>query len=358
MAAILPRSYKLLRQSTYTLVPKSAEMLILYLFTVSFATEAERRLHKKLFDEEVYNPRVIQDSWRKADRGDFENIEAFAEDKCTGYNPSKNSQVELGSMTVTDSFATPSPYENNARMYKDFYCSGNETIHIRLDYSRGFETERSFDKLSVYYAGFQKTFSGDITQLDSRLKKRGWTDTKSKYLSFYFESDSSVTLKGFKFDVICRDDQKKESEMTTKKVILTNDDDSFYHDYQRLTAEAVWTKEVKCSNPHETVAYRLMTELINGTEQPFDAAINEILSLTYGNSEAKLSSGNSNWTDTASNKMMAYYNPILYFTGTNEVMDYPMENENNIEDAMFSVETKCIVKGKLVRNQISLQFLL
>ena len=343
MANNPPQSHKITKTGEIFLSPlECSEMLILYLFPFAFATEAERQLHKKLFDENVYNPRVIQDSWRKADREDFDNIKAFAEDKCTGYNPSKKSQVDLGSMTATDSFATANPYENNAKMEQEFRCSGNDTAHIRLDYSRGFETENTYDVLEVRYAGYTKSFSGGISQLDSRLKSRGWTDTKSKYLELSFESDGSVTRKGFKFDVMCRDDGDAENAMATKQVILTNDVDV---DYGKLSGDAIWTKEIKCSNPHETIRYRLMTELINGNEEPFDAAINEILSLTYGDSQAVLSSANSNWIDTASNKMLAYYNPVEYFTGTKEVSEYGEENDD-INDAIFSVEAKCEVKGQ------------
>ena len=43
-------------------------MIILILLAAVFASETERRLHAQLFDEAVYNPKVIQDSWRKANR--------------------------------------------------------------------------------------------------------------------------------------------------------------------------------------------------------------------------------------------------------------------------------------------------
>ena len=59
-------------------------MILIILFAAISASETERRLHAQLFDPEVYNPKVIQDSWRKANRNDYSSIGAFAKDKCTG----------------------------------------------------------------------------------------------------------------------------------------------------------------------------------------------------------------------------------------------------------------------------------
>ena len=42
-----------------------------------------------------YNPRVIQDSWRKVTRDDYDSIGAFAADKCAGYKPTKPPQQKL-----------------------------------------------------------------------------------------------------------------------------------------------------------------------------------------------------------------------------------------------------------------------
>ena len=164
-------------------------------------SEEERKLHRALFDPDNYNPRVIQDNWRKANRGDYANIGAFAADKCAGYNP-PNEAIDItpGSLLVTDSFATMRPYNNNMDMKQQFQCPSGATIQLRLDLDRGFDTELSWDYLEVYYNGYYRKLSGSIDSLPNELKQKDWFDTESDYLRVRFVTDPSVTKSGFKFD--------------------------------------------------------------------------------------------------------------------------------------------------------------
>ena len=109
------------------------------------------------------------DSWRKANRNDYSSIGAFTKDKCTGYEPPAEDQAEEGSLNVVESFATQNPYRNRENMVQAFTCSGAQTIHIRLDPERGFETERKYDFFSVIYIGYWRQFSGGIENLDDRV---------------------------------------------------------------------------------------------------------------------------------------------------------------------------------------------
>lgn len=117
-----------------------------------------------------------------------------------------------------------------------------------------------------------------------------------------FKSDSSQTKKGFKFDVLCQDD-KKEKRTWPKTATLTNED------VYQLGFHQGWSKEVVCVNPHETVSFRLMTELISNDN--FDESINEIFKLSFLSEESILNSTSTNWVDTKSNKVLAMYIPNL-----------------------------------------------
>lgn len=347
-------------------------MLIQFFFVASFATEAERKLHAKLFDEEVYNPRVIQDSWRKANRNDFANIGSFAEDKCTGYNPPEETQAEPGSMMAIDEFATENPYKDYDRMERTFTCSGNQTIHIRLDPARGFETEKNWDKLTIQHEGYYKLISGTFQSLDSRFRQVNWYDLGISWLYLKFVADGSNVGRGFKFEIMCKDDQKHDTNFT-KSIPITNED-----------SKSGWTKQILCVNSHETVSYRLKTELITDGAT-FDSTINKVLSVKYGVSEASFNQTSGGWIDTASKKVVATYNPPKtnssygydngyvnsYFNGTynssgdaatgyNEINDIndinyindistdyePRSGTTETANVLFDIETKCQVRGK------------
>ena len=135
-----------------------------------------------------------------------------------------------------------------------------------------------------------------------RLKQESWYDTGSNYLRLEFKSDGSQTKKGFKFDVLCRDD-KQEKTVWPKMASLTNEE------VYQLAFHQGWSKEVICVNPHETVSFRLMTELIS--DESFDETINEIFQLSFSTEVATLNSSTTNWVDTKSKKILAMYIPNL-----------------------------------------------
>ena len=338
-------------------------MLIQLFFVASFASEAERKLHSRLFDKEVYNPRVIQDSWRKANRNDFANIGTFAEDKCTGYNPKEETQAELGSMMAIDDFATENPYKNFDRMKRNFTCTGNRTIRIRLDPTRGFHIEKNYDWLTIMYTGYYKKLSGTMSALDSRFRQYNWYNLETNWLQLEFVADYTQTRSGFKFEVKCQDDQNSD-ENSTKSVPITNQG----NDETNQLIQSGWTKQVMCVNPHETVSYRLKTELISDGET-FDSTINNVISIEYGGLKASFNHTFGGWIDTTSNKISATYtppktkSPYDYGEGSgsgagegsgfgsysNNVVgdiDYqPRSGITETSNVLFNIETKCEVRG-------------
>ena len=72
---------------------------------------------------------------------------SFAEERCAGYDPPEETEAESGKMISIEEFETQKPYENHERFTKRFACPGNETVHIRLDPTRGFQTESCCDSL-------------------------------------------------------------------------------------------------------------------------------------------------------------------------------------------------------------------
>ena len=346
-------------------------MLIQILFVASFASEAERNLHSKLFDPAVYNPRVIQDLWRKANRNDFANIRSFAEDKCTGYDPNTDDQAELGSMRVIDDFATENPYKNFENMRRNFTCSGGQTIHVRLDPDRtqiGFHIERNWDWLYIQYPGYYKQVTGYMTDLDNRFKQPDWVDLQTSWLQMQFTSDSSGRYSGFRFEIKCRDagTTQRLFKSYTKSVPITNEVD-----------KSRWTKEVECVNPHETVSYRLKTELVTDPDT-FYSTINKVFEIKYNDVvettddwvKSNFNQTSGNWIDSNSNEIFATYNPSglsadtsgsgdgggdLYGGPDYGGPDYGGEpgggSSNNVNEPpsniVFNIETKCQVVGEL-----------
>ena len=267
-------------------------MLLPALLTVAFASEAERLLHSQLFQAERYNPRVIN-SWRKVNRNDYASIRAFAMDKCSGYEPQEDVRGELGSIGLIDVFTTEDPYRSNQNKTSNFYCSGNKTIHIRLDENRGFKLENGYDFLNVEWESYSKQFTGGIDNLDPRLKKVKWYNLNQNWLKLQFISDDSFSEKGFKFEIKCHNEDKKTE--VKNQLNFTIDDQS---DFQ-------WSKEISCINPHETVSYQLLTNV----QSAFNDTV--VMNLDSGHYQAVLSTNSSSeWTDSNSNKLLAKYSPV------------------------------------------------
>ena len=88
-------------------------------------------------------------------------------------------------------------------MSKSFTCSGNETIHIRLDPTRGYQLENVHDILTVEYEGYRKQFTGGIENLDPQLKQSDWYNLNTTWLKLKFTTDSTIVYKGFIFEVTC-----------------------------------------------------------------------------------------------------------------------------------------------------------
>ena len=270
------------------------------------ASEAERNLHRSLFDAKNYNPRVIQDGWRKANRGDYDNIGAFAADKCAGYSPpDETGSVQPGSLLVTESFATMQPYKNNATLDQEFKCYDGETVQLRLDLDRGFNTEARYDNLHVWFKYYYRKVSGSIDDLPNELKQEDWFDTRSTFVRMLFTSDSSVVLSGFKFDIMCAAFSQTRTvptaESTLSNTIITN----------RGSNNVPFTKKVSCQLSSERVQYRLMRELISSTEAShFEELVGKKIMFMYGNlSNAKrsLDASNGDWISTDAQELFVMY---------------------------------------------------
>ena len=108
------------------------------------------------------------------------------------------------------------PYERNQKRKERFQCDQNlhETIHLRLDKERGFETQRNHDFLTVSWSGYEACLHGTIEDIPKLFRQFDWYNTESHYLimkfesdsstQMEFESDSSIQLGGFQFEIICR----------------------------------------------------------------------------------------------------------------------------------------------------------
>ena len=102
------------------------------------------------------------------------------DDGCKFYNE--------GNLTV---FETPSPYFNNMRCKRNVTCSDpSHSVHYEFEY---FETESGYDELyvnTVMYEGWS-------------VQTNEWIDSYSPKVDLYFESDGSVTERGFKMNLKC-----------------------------------------------------------------------------------------------------------------------------------------------------------
>ena len=132
----------------------------------------------------------------------------------------------------------------------------NQTVHIRLDQERGFETERGYDYLTVRWDGYYSMIHGSDRYVPNELKQADWYDTESDYLEMQFTSDGSVNERGFKFDILCKDASKEGipaskcwyPDLCTdmKNVVITNND----------AIGGSFAKEISCLTSSESVEYR------------------------------------------------------------------------------------------------------
>ena len=68
----------------------------------------------------------------------------------------------------------------------------------------------------------------------------------------YFTSDSVVTKKGFKFDIICKDPSEKEEVSSSKNVLINN----------AYRVNDYFAKEVSCLTLSDSVQYRFCCLII------------------------------------------------------------------------------------------------
>ena len=131
-----------------------------------------------------------------------------------------------------------------------------QTVHIRLDQERGFETERDYDYLTVRWDGYYSSISGSIRYLPNELKQTDWYDTESDYLEMFFYSDGSVRERGFKFDILCKNSSREgipasecwypELCERDKNVVITNNN----------AIGGSFAKGISCLTLSESIEYR------------------------------------------------------------------------------------------------------
>ena len=125
-------------------------------------------------------------------------------------------------MISIDVFETKNPYNHSMSMSRNFSCPEEETVHIRLDPDRGFETERGYDFLSIQYPSYFNVFSGPIEALDSRFTRPDWFNLETSWLQLTFTSDYTSERKGFVFEMTCQNLQRFNTNSTTS-IELTNE---------------------------------------------------------------------------------------------------------------------------------------
>ena len=62
-----------------------------------------------------------------------------------------------------------------------------------------------------------------------------------------------------------------------------------------------------CANPHETISYRLMTELWSGSEANVTDHLNKTFSLYFDDTKANFTAESGDWIETNSNEIRASY---------------------------------------------------
>ena len=71
----------------------------------------------------------------------------------------------LQSVRVVQTFKTDNPYRNGLYQQEEFFCNeAEQTVHIRLDQERGFETERGYDYFIVEWDGYFREVHGSIQE--------------------------------------------------------------------------------------------------------------------------------------------------------------------------------------------------
>ena len=260
---------------------------------------------------------------------------------------------------MIESFATSNPYGNRERKKQRFECNSetaNQTVHIRLDQERGFETEKGYDNLTVSWDGYYKKIDGTIESLPNELKG-DWYDTDSAYLQMQFESDHVEVKKGFKFDILCIDSSKTDQTATqqlNKRVEITNAGkiDDFF------------AREISCLTLSDHIQYRLLTDkkLTNEADK-YAEAVESFIILDYGNTKRWVNSSNSDWIGTKNRDLLIIYDPNnsglgpVYDNVDSTRFDY-YDEEGNFDPgtmsevpkdklATFHIEVRCEVKGEL-----------
>ena len=194
---------------------------------IVLASDQALELRKALFDPERYDKAVIQDTWQKLTRNDYKNLGAFAEERCSGYEP-KTFSKPTGSYRMQQSFSTGNPYKNDQFQEKLLRCQHpKNTIKIQLDTNRGFfvgSSETDKDEFELLYNGYGESFwYGD--QLPDELASGQWFETNSGRIIMVFRSDSFGVNSGFKFNIMCSQVNDMASGNGVELLVLSNDYD-------------------------------------------------------------------------------------------------------------------------------------
>ena len=151
----------------------------------------------------------------------------FINQTCDVYEPVAKSAS--GKHRVVQIFSTENPYRNGQDRHLNMTCP--ETIQMKFDKSihfipvqdqiilyleRGFNVERKYDWLEIRTETMKNKFDGDIGQLPSDFRSGEWFDTKSKYVSLWFHSDSVFERSGFRFYLSCQN----QTSFTIKQAML------------------------------------------------------------------------------------------------------------------------------------------
>ena len=330
------------------------------------ASKAERQLHRSLFDPEEYNPRVIIDEWRKANRADYDNIGAFASDKCAGYNPPDEISVMPGSLLLTDTFATPTPYETFMDYRQRFTCQDGETVQLRLDQDRGFNISM-MDYLEVEYLGITTYLSGTIESLPSDLKQRVWFDTKSSSLNMHFYSHWHEPKSGFKFDIMCKaikslsdpDEEGNGNEvvgMDERSGVSPTEIGGTHTIITNEHTNSSFSKEVSCQSSSERIQYRLMRERIDQAKAAdFDEVAEATVKLESKFGGIYFNASDAEWVKANVRELLvffdanvferrvrsSYYEELLPDYYDFDVESYSCDNTGTCELVTFFIEFKC-----------------
>ena len=126
-----------------------------------------------------------------------------------------------------------------------------------------------------------------------------------------------------------------------------------------------------CANPHETISYRLMTELWSGSEANVTDHLDNTFSLYFDDTKANFTAESGDWIETNSNEIRASYvlptdqadrspsDTGYSYQGSGEgsgetagaISQYSMhestqyDRNSKLEPVFFKIETRCQVIG-------------